>query len=405
MILAAPVAAAPPASWTQLAPYPTPIANNAVTSVCADGTCSLYSFMGIVDPADANTITAASYRLVSPGTGPWEPIADAPLLNGRAKIAASAVTVAGEVYLIGGYTVNGFSETTEHRLFRYAADTGTYVQLADPLTGVDDTVAVVFQDRYIYLISGWHGPINNSVRAVQRYDTVNNVWLPATSIPFAVAPRFGHAGGIVGNRIVFIDGAITSGASFVPSHDTLVGTINPINLSSINWQVRTVSPVDAVYRAANSLGTTPCGEVVFVGGSANPYNFDGNGYNGQPSFPIDAVTAYDPAADAWRVIDDGGTFGSGSYTPTMDHRGLARFDGRWVTIGGMIAPETATATVNALLIPEPGDFDGDGAVAANDVPAFVDALLINSNEPAADMDCDGDADGDDIAGFVAALAG
>ena len=62
--------------------YPTPIANNAVTSV-DDGSgwaTVVYSFMGIRDPGDEETITAASYKLEYPQRDPaWERIADAPL--------------------------------------------------------------------------------------------------------------------------------------------------------------------------------------------------------------------------------------------------------------------------------------------------------------------------------------
>ena len=43
----------------------------------------------------------------------------APLLDGLAKIAASAISCAGEVYLIGGYAVTGKEEVTEARFFRY----------------------------------------------------------------------------------------------------------------------------------------------------------------------------------------------------------------------------------------------------------------------------------------------
>ena len=39
--------------------------------------------------------------------------------------------------------------------------------------------------------------------------------------------------------------------------------------------------------------------MLLVGGSDNPYNFDGNGYNGQPSFPLDQILSYDPIAGDW----------------------------------------------------------------------------------------------------------
>ena len=54
-----------------LPPLPLALSNNAVTSVDnGDGTFTLYSFMGITDPTNFTTITAASFRLDWPG-GKW----------------------------------------------------------------------------------------------------------------------------------------------------------------------------------------------------------------------------------------------------------------------------------------------------------------------------------------------
>lgn len=54
------------ARWSQLAPYPTTITNNAVTSVCDDGGCTIYSFMGMTSPNTQGSVTAASYKLAPP---------------------------------------------------------------------------------------------------------------------------------------------------------------------------------------------------------------------------------------------------------------------------------------------------------------------------------------------------
>ncbi|MFQ5462793.1 MAG: IPTL-CTERM sorting domain-containing protein [Phycisphaerae bacterium] len=340
-------------SWSQLAPYPTNITNNAVTSVCQGGSCTIYSFMGMTQPNNTASVTAASYKLESPGTGPWIQIADAPLLNGKAKIAASAVVCGGNIYLLGGYTIGG-PEVTEPRLFRYDNATDTYIQLADVPTEVDDTVTAVYQDRYIYLMSGWHGPINSNTQAVQVYDTQTDTWQQATPIP--VAGRFGHTGGAVGDRLVFIDGSIAAG-QFPIVHTTVVGTIDPADVAAINWTIPAPSPFSQTYRAAGSQGTQPCDRVIFVGGTNNPYNFNGTGYNGQPANPLDQVMTYDPVADAWSLVDD--SFGV-AHGPTMDHRGLVYFNGAWVTVGGMRGPNIPTNAVNALTI--------DGLCASAAIP-------------------------------------
>lgn len=351
-----------PTAWSTLAPYPHPITNNAVTSVCDGGTCTIYSFMGMTDPTDTSTITAKSYKLTSPGTGSWIPIADAPLLSDKAKIAASAVNCAGDVYLIGGYTAAGFLEVTEHRLFRYDPTGNTYAQLADVPTEVDDTVAGVYQERYIYLVSGWHGPTGSNTTAVQVYDTQTDTWRQATPIP--VGGRFGHAGGAVGDRLVFIDGSADT-PGFPVVHSTLVGAIDSADPGVITWTQPGASPFSQTYRAADSQGPASCDWLFFVGGTDNSYNFNGTGYNGQPSNPLDQVMAYRPASGEWMLIDDSG---GAAHTPTMDHRGLVWFDGKWVTVGGMTGPGVATDFVNALSIP--------GVCAVATVPAATDWGLL-----------------------------
>ncbi|MEO1087210.1 MAG: hypothetical protein AAFY88_23495, partial [Acidobacteriota bacterium] len=327
--------------WSDLTPYPVPITNNAVTSVCDQAGCTLYSFMGMTDPLDSSSVTAAAFKLESPGTGAWQPIADAPLLSNRGKIAASAVTVAGEVYLIGGYTAT-VPELTEPGLFRYDPVDDLYVELAEVPTEVDDTVAGVYRDRYIYLISGWHGPINGNVRNVQVYDTLTDTWTQATEIP--AAGRFGSAGGVIGDRLIFIDGS-----NFSISHRTLVGTIDADDPAVITWTQPAASPFSPTYRAANAQSDLGCMRMLFIGGTSNPYNFSGNGYNGQPSLPLDQVMAYDPVEDVWTAVDDSG---GSSHTPTMDHRGASFFDGRWVIVGGMTGPGAAISTVSALDVPQ-----------------------------------------------------
>lgn len=335
------------AVWSELASLPITISNNAVTSVDnGDQTVTVYTFMGIESPSSSNSITAASYKMTLPG-GAWEQIADAPRLNDRAKIAANAVTVAGDVYLIGGYSAIGF-EITEHRLFRYDPAGDQYIELTEVPVEVDDTVAGVYQDRYIYLVSGWHGPSSTNVNNVQVYDTQTDTWTQATPIFDPLPGLFGHAGTIVGNRIMYMDGA-TIGFNFPISSRAFLGTIDPRNtgdLTIIAWEEVDAHPGSPTYRAAASLGATPDGRMLLVGGTDNTYNITGIGYNGAPSQPLDQVLAYNPTTDQWKVLAT-----SGIHQPTMDHRGLVRVsDDAWVTVGGMIAPTEATDKVFMLTV-------------------------------------------------------
>ena len=398
--------------WTPLPAYPTHIANNAVTSVDnGDGTITVYSFMGIRAPADEGTITPASYRLVYPGGG-WQPIADAPLLNGRAKIGASAATVAGQVYLIGGYTVRGFSEVTEHRLFRYDATLDQYVELARVPLEVDDTVVGVYQDRYLYLVSGWHGPTNRNVPNVQVYDTQADTWVQATPITAPLPGLFGHSGTIIGGRIMYLDGVRST--DFRISNRVFVGRIDPNasgDIAEIAWSEIPAHPGRATYRAAASQGGAR-GRMLLVGGSDNPYNFDGNGFNGRPSFPLDQILSLDPIAGDWIALS-----GAGDRRPTMDHRGLVRVGRSWATVGGMSGPEDASDRASLMTFRDdimPGDTNCDGAVNAFDIEPFITALFDPARYAAdfpacnifsADIDANDSIDAFDIQPFLELLFG
>lgn len=379
-----------------LPPLDITIANNAVTSVDhGDGTYTLYSFMGITNPNSSSTITAASFRFDGPD-GPWVSIADAPLLLGRAKIGANAIVVAGEVYLIGGYSVAG-GERTEDRLFRYDPEADDYVELAPVPIEVDDTVAAVYQDRYLYLVSGWHGPINNNVANVQVYDTQTNAWAQATPIPGPLPGLFGHAGTIIDDRILYMDGTKISGG-FVISNSVFAGRIDPKktgDVTTIEWEQLPAHPGRPTYRGAASQGTTPGGRMLLVGGTDNPYNFNGTGYNGQPAHPLPQVLAGD--GDSWEDLP---VFGFP--TPTMDHRGLVRAGDGWVTIGGMTGPGAATDLVlRYRVIPDapPGDLDCDGLVGFSDVLIILSAWGPCPEPPVrcpADLDEGGDVGFSDL---------
>ena len=55
---------------------------------------------------------------------------------------------------------------------------GEFKERASMPVPVDDAIAVVYQDRYIYLISGWHDFGN--VNLVQQYDVIADSWSQAT---------------------------------------------------------------------------------------------------------------------------------------------------------------------------------------------------------------------------------
>ncbi|HBX67359.1 MAG TPA: galactose oxidase, partial [Balneolaceae bacterium] len=187
-------------NWSQADSLPTEIANNAVSAAQVDGDWYLYTFLGLEKGKTFEDVSdyAASYNVTE---GIWNEIPGVPDETGR--LASTAEYVDGKVYIFGGYTVaEDGSEVSTEEVFMYDPVANSYEEVANMLLPVEDAVSLVYQDRYIYLISGWNN--TNNVSNVQVYDTQTNSWKHAT--PYPGPPVFGHAGGIVGNTMVLSDG-------------------------------------------------------------------------------------------------------------------------------------------------------------------------------------------------------
>jgi hypothetical protein len=92
-----------------------------------------------------------------------------------------------------------------------------------------------------------------------------------------------------------------------------------------------------------SAGIASLNAVLFVGGSENPYNYDGIGYNGEPSEPASDALLFDLSTLSWQVL--------GLATPpTMDHRALVPLGDRWLTVGGMLTGQEVTARVTGYMV-------------------------------------------------------
>lgn len=78
--------------------------------------------------------------------------------------------------------------------------------------------------------------------------------------------------------------------------------------------------------------------VVFVGGSVNPYNFNGIGYNGVPSKPESSVFSFNFSDGSWHQLGE-------LPQATMDHRGLGYANGWYYLIGGMQENQTSVSDV------------------------------------------------------------
>ena len=324
-----------PLSQTADFALPEPISNNAVAVADGPEGPTLYSFNGLKAGKTWKDTSNAAFACVI-ATQSCKTIASVPVPEGR--LASAAVTVAGKIYIFGGYSVaaNG-DELSTPEVFAFDPATGSYEQKADMPTPVDDMLAVPYQDRFIYLISGWHDEGNVSV--VQMFDTQTGAWTEAT--PFPGTPVFGHSGGIAGDSIIVTDGVASIFADgkrkFVAAKLTWRGDIDPKNPTQISWRGVDTHAGVAKYRMA-AIGDEAGQRIIFAGGGDHPYNYDGIGYDGVPAKPSGGFFAYDLKSDKWIEL---GRLAEAS----MDHRGLAKAGQEYYILGGMDAEQKVTGRI------------------------------------------------------------
>jgi N-acetylneuraminic acid mutarotase len=319
-------------------PLPAPLSNNAVASLKTRGQFLIFSFMGMGPKKTWDAVTNAAYSLDT-STGKWSAIHPVPGPAGR--IAAVAAGARDHVFLFGGYVVDAQGgEVTSPDVNVYQPLTGRWFRGADIPLPVDDSVIGVYRDRYIYLISGWSK--TDAVRDVQVYDGEKNKWQQATPIPGT--PVFGHAGALVDDTILYVDGARKNSAAqprYVASDECWMGKIDHHDPTKILWSKLPNHPGPARYRIAAG-GSGKDQMIYFSGGTDNPYNYNGIGYDGRPSEPVAMTFAYNLRTSKWEVINEN--------TPnlTMDHRGLVVTSQGLVIIGGMEKGQQVTSRVALL---------------------------------------------------------
>lgn len=308
---------------------PVPVTNAAVASGLIDGDPWVFSVLGVDSTKRWSGMTRRAH-VWSRGSTRWRALPDVPGAVGR--LAATAQVVRSRLFVLGGYTVDSAgAERSVASVDIFEPRRNVWSSGADIPVAVDDAVSVVYRDSLIYLISGWHDTDN--VLLVQMYDAVRDAWFVAT--PIVWRGVFGHSGGIAGNTIVYVDGAVKqdSATKYILEPQVWIGTINKENPTLIDWRAGAAHPGPALYRAA--VGR--CGsQIVFAGGTDNPYNYSGIGYDTRPSQPSSGVFAFDTRRGLWQTLPP-------LATPSMDHRGMAMVgDAGWL-IGGMAPGQKVSA--------------------------------------------------------------
>jgi N-acetylneuraminic acid mutarotase len=318
-----------------------PLTNNAVAVFNRREGMMLMSFMGLGAKKTWNSVTNAAYAL-EVATGKWVALRSVPGTAGR--LGASAVTARDHVYLFGGYILDSQGgETTVSDVNIYEPFDDRWYRGADIPIAVSAAVAGVYRDRYFYLIGGWSK--NGAVQDVQVFDAEKNVWLKGTPMPGQAV--FGHAGAVVDDNIVYIDGAYKNPAgtpAFVASDEGWIGKIDHKDPSKIQWTKLPAHPGNARFRIAAG-GSGKDNKVYFAGGSDHPYDTLGTGFDGKPAEPSPMVFAYNLRTSKWEVIQEN------IPTPTMDQRGFLVTTQYLVLMGGMGKERQVTDAVT--LLPKP----------------------------------------------------
>lgn len=309
----------------ELPALPSPVTNNAVTAVRIQKQNLVYSFMGLGADRKLDSVSNAAYAL-NLRYGKWSTIRSVP---GTGRLAAAAVSVGDEIFLLGGFIPD------KSGLQLIVPDVAVYDPLGlrwyrapDLPTPVRDAVAGVYHERYIYVVGGFSrkGPTNE----VQLYDTQDKKWMQAT--PYPGPAVFGHAGAVVGNVILYVDGAKASGANagprFVTSDECWIGRVDRHDPRKIAWSKLAPHPGSARYRIAAG-GSERDTRVYFAGGTDVIYDYSGVGADKKPAEPSPTVFDFNLRANAWETITNANPH------PTMDHHGLVVTSDGLLVVGGM----------------------------------------------------------------------
>jgi len=325
-------------SIEELAPLPVPMTNNAVAGIRVNGQELLYSLMGLTSQKTVNSISNSAYAL-NLKYNKWTVIKPVP---GSGRLGAVAVGTRQQIFLFGGYVPNASGgQAIVSDVEIYDPTALRWYRGADMPVGLRDAVAGSYRDRYIYVIGGFTnaGPTNQ----VQVYDAEADKWLQATASPGAAVG--GHAGAVVRDTIVYVDGAQKNSnpedRRYVPSDECWLGKIDHHDPKKIQWSKLPPHPGVARYRIAAG-GSERDQKVYFAGGSDTVYNFNGIGFDGKPAEPSPTVFAFDLRSNAWITIQENAP------RPTMDHHGLIVTSDGLVVIGGMTSGQKVVANVRVL---------------------------------------------------------
>ena len=347
-----------------LAELPEAVSNNSIALVNDGKHDYLLSFMGLSQGKTYNDVHNKAWMLpIKPDKNwqvqaltteqQWQPLPPVPHIESLAgRLASITVGIKDTAYIFGGYTVApNHTEISTRDNYKFSIKTKKYLRIADMPVAVDDTAVISYQDRYIYLFSGWHQ--SGNVNLVQVYDTKNDTWSQATPLP--IPATFGLSVGAVDRELVLCDGVkikalANQRRTFVSSPTCLYGIIDEKDHLNIHWQAipHFVTPL-SMTKTTDTIGyyrmaavgvpdANNAGQIIFIGGSDNPYNYNGIGYDGKPSEPSAWMNRFDLATHQWLLPQK-------LPQASMDHRSLILYNESLIRIGGMTQNQQVTDKV------------------------------------------------------------
>jgi N-acetylneuraminic acid mutarotase len=326
------------ASDAKFDPLPVPNSGSAITSLKIGSHVLVFSLMGMGASKTWDAVSHSAYVL-NTSYGKWSEVRSMPGSSGR--LGAAAVGLREQIFVLGGYLLDSQGgEATVPNIEVYSPLAKRWYRGPDLPKPVSKFVAGVYRDRYIYVIGGRSK--TDIVRDVQVYDTEKQEWLQAT--PLAGAPVFGHAGALVGDTIIYVDGAQQGAAAdqarYIVSDECWMGKIQHHDPSKIEWSKLSSHPGTARYGIAAG-GAEKDQKIYFAGGSANPYDPKGIGFDGKPAEPSLTTFAFDLRANKWETVSEA------TPDPSLDS-GLVVTSDKLMIIGGMQKNQQVTARVAEL---------------------------------------------------------
>ena len=320
------------ADQPKIPPMPEAVTGNAVASLSSG--LEVYSLMGLGTKKTWDSITNKIF-ILSLKSGKWREGRPVPGVAGR--LGASAIGVKGQVFVFGGYDVDGQgNEFTVGDVNAYLPSETRWYRAEDIPVPVDSAVIGVQHDRWVYLVGGRskNGPVNN----VQVYDVEKNTWSQAT--PFPGTPVFGHAGGVADETIVYVDGAKKDASGqYVASDECWMGKIDHKDPNKIEWSKLPGHPGPGRF---GIVAGEHDHRVLFSGGMTAPHNFKGLGQDGKPAEISPVTFAFELHGNRWETVADD------TYDVRADSRGIVFTPIGALILGGTLKNSAVSARVLAV---------------------------------------------------------